>query len=64
MTMAYVGRKKCGCVTCIVVDDPNDVDFTAKTLGEYVMEGKTIEHVSVDEGVKMLKKCTCGKESK
>ena len=45
-TMAYIGRKKCGCYVAATVDDPNDPKETAKSVADFVKSGLTIERVT------------------
>lgn len=63
MKMAYIGRKKCGCVVAICVDEPNDKKFTGKIVAEYIADGMTVEHVELSKGVDMLKSCKCQPKS-
>lgn len=45
--MAYVAKKPCGCICSAVVDEPNHKRDVAKDVAEWIREGLTIEHVTV-----------------
>ena len=56
-TMAYVGRKPCGCLVAATVDDGSH--NVADDVRDFILRGYTIEHVPI-EGMR-LKRCTCPK---
>ena len=43
---AYIGRKSCGCVMAVTVDDADD--WTAENVAEFIRDGLTIERVTGD----------------
>lgn len=46
-TPAYIGRKRCGCIVGMVVDDPKHPDITKKALKEFADDSLVIERVTV-----------------
>lgn len=44
---SYIGRKPCGCVIAAVVDDGTTPKMVADALRDFVMDGLTIERVTV-----------------
>jgi len=55
--MVYIGRRagEAG-ASCICVDKPEWAKDTAKTIGKWIRQGKTVERVTRDVGVAELKK--------
>ena len=56
---AYIGREKCGCVTCTVVDSPEFRKDTARYVARWLREGMDVERVSVEEARQLIKFCRC-----
>lgn len=59
--MAYIGRKPCGCVTCITVDIPDMQKENAKEIAKWIRRGYTVEHVTVEVARKSFTVCPHGK---
>ncbi|MCA0455627.1 MAG: hypothetical protein LCI00_16750 [Chloroflexi bacterium] len=47
--MAYIGRKWCGCVVCMIVDRPQYLKDTAKEVSSWIKWGLTVERVTPEE---------------
>jgi hypothetical protein len=65
-THVYVGRLICGCAVAVVVDEPDRPKDTAKTVHEYMLEGYTIDRMTVEDyrkNVRLSGKHTCGLET-
>lgn len=58
-THAYIGRKPCGCVVALVVDEPRWKRDTAKTVARYVLDGYAVERLTVAEATAALRRCDC-----
>ena len=54
---AYIGRKACGCVVAAVADEPKHRKETAVVVFGYLMDGYTIDRVTLEEARKLLKRC-------
>lgn len=62
--MAYLGRKRCGCVVAVVVDEgPSNSDYVAEATAEFIRDGLTLERVSIAVARKSLTFCQCGKSA-
>ncbi len=47
--MAYVGRRPCGCVESVVLDDPTRASLLLDTLAEMRARGLQITQMSAEE---------------
>lgn len=46
----YIARRKCGCICCVTLDDPDDAESAksnAKDVAEWMRHGLTIERMTV-----------------
>ena len=57
--MAYIAVEDCGCVTAALVDSSEYRKENAEVLGEWIMEGRTIERATVEDARRRLGPCTC-----
>lgn len=57
----YIGIKKCGCVVAACVDEPKYAKDNASAIGNMVLNGMTVERVSVESGRARIKACECDK---
>lgn len=48
MSMAYIAREKCGCITMATVDDPEHKREVAKQIAKAVRLGETVERVTCE----------------
>ncbi len=55
----YIGIKQCGCVVRASCDTEKDKKCVANDIQQYVLDGLTIERVTLDEARKRLKRCKC-----
>lgn len=63
-TMAYIARKRCGCVVGATVDEPQRTGHTSQVVAEWIVRGMTVERVTVEEARKQFVFCECKKENK
>lgn len=49
-THCYIGRKRCGCVTTIVVDEPEYPKDTAKSVADFIRDGYAVERMTIEDG--------------
>lgn len=49
MSKAYIGIRKCGCVTRVCVDDKRFAKETAEFITECVRDGLSVEHVDLED---------------
>lgn len=59
VSMAYIGRKSCGCVVAAISDKPELVKDIAKETGSWLRHGLTVEHVTADYVRANLTGCKC-----
>jgi hypothetical protein len=62
--MAYMGRRSCGCVVAITVDDPEYKKDTAKEIGKWIRQGLAIERVSIETARQSFTTCPHHKPAK
>lgn len=44
--MSYIGRKPCGCIVCVIADEPGMRNEVAKFVAKWIKEGLTVERVT------------------
>lgn len=44
---SYIGRKKCGCMVAVIVDDGHNIKEVSKTVAEFITSGLTVERSTV-----------------
>lgn len=57
--MAYIGRKKCGCVVVAMVDNRERMEKVGDDLKKWYERGLTIEHVPLEYAKQHLTECKC-----
>ena len=58
-SMAYIAvNRECGCATGIVVDDGHYQKQVARCVADFIKDGRTVEHVTLEEGIKRVGSCT------
>lgn len=62
-THAYLGRKVCGCVVAITVDDTDNRKWTADAVAEFIRDGLTVDRVTIEDGRKALNFCQCERQA-
>ena len=64
-THAYIGVKECGCVVAAVVDLPEHLTDTAKTLVSWSRQKRPLrpERIPIEEARTRLQRCTHGKRA-
>ncbi len=62
VSMTYVGRKSCGCVTMLVLDTPEHKREVAKEVAQVIRLGERLEHLTTEEVRAMDWKCAEHKE--
>lgn len=48
-THAYIGINKFGSVRAVVLDDPGEEEHTGELIKSWVLMGRTVERVTVEE---------------
>lgn len=48
-THCYVGRKTCGCVMAVVVDEPDRPKDTARSVAEFIKDGLSISRMLIED---------------
>ncbi|HSZ58659.1 MAG TPA: hypothetical protein VK797_23525 [Tepidisphaeraceae bacterium] len=46
-TFCYIGRRSCGCICCVTIDDTEHRKETAKDIAEWIRSGLSIERMTV-----------------
>lgn len=59
---AYIGVKPCGCVPCVAADEEDYRERISELLPEWIKKGMTVEHVTVEEARKRIKRCRCNEQ--
>lgn len=62
MSMAYVGRKPCGCIVAAISDKPEIKKDIVRETGKWIRGGLTVEHVSMEYVKANLAPCKCHEE--
>jgi hypothetical protein len=60
-THVYVGRKPCGCIVAVVVDEPKYPKDTGKDVAAFIRRGYTVERITLEELRGRKIGCKCGK---
>jgi hypothetical protein len=60
-SMAYIGKKSCGCIVAACVDNPEHKREIARNLAEWIRDGLTIERVTCDFVRNCKFGCDCNK---
>ena len=47
-SMAYIGRRPCGCIVFAIMDNPEHRKDVARELGKAIREGLTVERVAAE----------------
>lgn len=55
--MAYIGRKRCGCVVELTIDDPKRKKAIALALRSWVEDDLVVERVPVEDAREMWGEC-------
>lgn len=50
----YVGKRECGCVRSVVVDDPEDAHAVSQDVARLIKAGYQVQRVEEEEGRKLL----------
>ncbi len=58
-THAYIGRKPCGCIVAAAVINPEHIDDLGSCVGEWITDGLTIEHHSIEWVRENFTHCDC-----
>jgi len=45
----YIGRLPCNCCVGVVNDDPDDKEFTAESVADFLKDGLRVERLSFEE---------------
>ena len=63
MRHCYVGRKTCGCIVYVTVDDPNRTAQTGKDVAEAIKLGLTVERMTIDDFKAGRFGCKCNRQA-
>ena len=58
MSMSYVARKPCGCVSMAIVDNPDHKREVAREVAKAVRLGETVDRLPVEDVRTMPWKCS------
>lgn len=60
--MAYIGKKTCGCAVAVIVDNVLWKDSVASDVSQMILDGYTVERVTVQESRRLVGPCKCGQQ--